>query len=338
MTDPDHTKSPSKVKKSDFHLLLKEFSKRGVFVPRTFIDLTGDTQVASFLSQVLYWSDRTADPDGWFSKSYKQWKDEIGLSKFQVSRCASKLKPLGLETRVKKVGKAPTVHYRIDHDTFEAKYREHLDSQETGKSRNLTIQSPSDSQVSGKSSFSIIDSEETSLSSYIEYEHRIQDSLAREKELLAKIDELNKRIAVLEEQLQKRNQPPYESAKPVSNVKKEPASRPRDPLFDLLALEVFGLEEVNGNGGKVAGFRTELFKFVFGTKDPPSEKIAALTADLTGMWNTWTKRHPNLSKPAKMEAIGRGLKEYRDSLKSCDEKYEPSLSMPGIFVLKGSQS
>lgn len=46
----------------------------------------GDHKAAVFLNQVLYWTDRTKDPDGWFYKTSADWWAEIRFSYYQVQR------------------------------------------------------------------------------------------------------------------------------------------------------------------------------------------------------------------------------------------------------------
>ena len=58
-----------------------------VLCPTVFVRLLGgDHKAAILLSQILYWSDKTKDPDGWFYKSYADWQTETGLSEAQVRR------------------------------------------------------------------------------------------------------------------------------------------------------------------------------------------------------------------------------------------------------------
>ena len=35
---------------------------------------------------MLYWTDRTTDPDGWFYKIYHDWEEELRFSYYQVQR------------------------------------------------------------------------------------------------------------------------------------------------------------------------------------------------------------------------------------------------------------
>ena len=90
----------------------------------------GDHKAAILLSQILYWSDRTKDADGWFYKSYADWTAETGLSEAQVRRIVNgdprvhspqlTLRDLGVETLLRKVKHtgAPTLHYRINQAQF----------------------------------------------------------------------------------------------------------------------------------------------------------------------------------------------------------------------------
>ncbi len=87
-------------------------------IPRLFIDWTGDHITALLLSQVIYWSSRTADPEGWFYKSAKEWEEELAISDYQLARSTKKLAEAGLETKLRKIAGAPTQHFRIDQTTF----------------------------------------------------------------------------------------------------------------------------------------------------------------------------------------------------------------------------
>ena len=102
-----------------------------VLCPTAFVKLLhGNHKAAILLAQILYWSDRTKDPDGWFFKSYADWTAETGLSEAQVRRIVHgdrrtqqaqlTLSDLGVETKLKKVRSsgAPTVHYRVNQEQF----------------------------------------------------------------------------------------------------------------------------------------------------------------------------------------------------------------------------
>jgi hypothetical protein len=78
--------------------------------------LDGDPGTAIVCAQCAYWSGvaHSIRGDGWFWKSYEEWYTETGLSEYQVRRAVKKLKALGfLDTALKKVSGAPTVHYHF---------------------------------------------------------------------------------------------------------------------------------------------------------------------------------------------------------------------------------
>lgn len=88
-------------------------------LPRLFIDLTADINSALLLSQLLYWSDRTQDPDGWVYKSHTDWHNEIGITRYSLGEAKAKLTKLGLiETKLKKANGAPTTHFRVNEENF----------------------------------------------------------------------------------------------------------------------------------------------------------------------------------------------------------------------------
>jgi len=89
----------------------------------------GDHNAAIFMNQVLYWSDRTKDPEGWFYKTNQNWFEELALSDYQVRRVIygdkrvqnpkQNLSDVGLETQVRMApnGRNATF-YRLDIPQF----------------------------------------------------------------------------------------------------------------------------------------------------------------------------------------------------------------------------
>jgi hypothetical protein len=104
-------------------------------IPRPYIDFCeGDHLAALLLSQILYWSERTDDPDGWFAKSYEDWHDELGLTDRQVKRIVKgdkrrqddgfSLESVGIETKLARSDHyqgAATLHYRVNHAVLSEK-------------------------------------------------------------------------------------------------------------------------------------------------------------------------------------------------------------------------
>lgn len=106
-------------------------------VPRDFIDYMESLDGALFLSQVIYWSDK--GKDGWFYKTYAEWKDEICLGRYEVERAVKTLKAKGfLETDIRKAAGAPTVHYRFRFVEFSESFCQFLAER---NARNSQIES-----------------------------------------------------------------------------------------------------------------------------------------------------------------------------------------------------
>jgi len=81
--------------------------------PRIFFDLTHDIAVAAMISQLIYWSDKAGRADGFIYKSYRNWYDEVGASRYAVQKF--KKLPFVISKLIRANG-APTTHYRIDMD------------------------------------------------------------------------------------------------------------------------------------------------------------------------------------------------------------------------------
>lgn len=110
-------------------LLVKSFSGQAnyIVIPRVFVDLLGDLQVAALLSQALYWSDRAVRRDGYVYKSLSDWQSEIGgVSDYAVR----KFKQLPyVKTKVLRANNVPVTHYLIDKELLNQMIIEMLSSQ-----------------------------------------------------------------------------------------------------------------------------------------------------------------------------------------------------------------
>jgi hypothetical protein len=119
-------------------------------IPRVYIDLLdGDITTALLLNQIVYWSDKSSRTDGWFYKTYKEWKAETGLTQFQVSRSAKILSKLGIvNVKRKRANAAPTLHYKLDFrlltnliiEKLDNRESEQTDCEETQQSENEETQ------------------------------------------------------------------------------------------------------------------------------------------------------------------------------------------------------
>jgi len=88
---------------------------RVVSIPTAFIELTGDVSSAGLLSQLLYWTGRTTNAEGWVYKSHAEWKQELGMGRYVVDRARSRLRGLGLLRETCRMANGRrTMHFRVD--------------------------------------------------------------------------------------------------------------------------------------------------------------------------------------------------------------------------------
>jgi uncharacterized phage protein (TIGR02220 family) len=83
-------------------------------VPKIYVQYTGDLTTAILLNQIVFYSDKSKRPDGYFYKTYKEWEEEICLSERQVRYSINKLKEKGII----EANGSPTVHYKLVYDNF----------------------------------------------------------------------------------------------------------------------------------------------------------------------------------------------------------------------------
>lgn len=121
--------------------LIKPFSGQHntIGCPRIYCKFMGSLEGGVFLSQVIYFSDKGGRRDGWFYKTYDEWKEELELSEYKVRKLSRQLEDLGvLETKVKKANGAPTVHYRFDTEKFKDLILKFLGMETEKTSESLT--------------------------------------------------------------------------------------------------------------------------------------------------------------------------------------------------------
>lgn len=68
---------------------------RPIAFHRVFVTLTGSVAAALMLSQAIYWSLRTKDPNGWFYKTQEEWEEETGLTRREQETARKQLRGTG---------------------------------------------------------------------------------------------------------------------------------------------------------------------------------------------------------------------------------------------------
>lgn len=84
---------------------------RPVAFQRSFVRIGTGITGALMLSQLVYWTMRTAD--GWIYKTQDEWEDETGLTRYEQEGARKKLRSLGVLLEQKK-GVPAKLFYKID--------------------------------------------------------------------------------------------------------------------------------------------------------------------------------------------------------------------------------
>lgn len=87
----------------------------------------GDLHSAMMFEQILYWSPRATDPEGWIIKSDREWGQELHLTRYSVRAAACHLTERNLiEGTQKKWGNSTVNAYRPNFDQIEKQWLEHI--------------------------------------------------------------------------------------------------------------------------------------------------------------------------------------------------------------------
>jgi DNA-binding MarR family transcriptional regulator len=96
--------------------LTKMHGGKNIVVPSCLFTYTHNYSYAVILAQMIWWNNLGHNKYGWFYKSAKEWKDEIGIDYKTVQRATRIFEKAGfLKTQIHVVkGKNRTVHYKVD--------------------------------------------------------------------------------------------------------------------------------------------------------------------------------------------------------------------------------
>ncbi|MDV8155226.1 DNA-binding protein [Acinetobacter bereziniae] len=97
---------------------------------------------ALMLSQLVYWTARTKNSDGWIYKTHHEWTQETGLTRREQETARHTLKKLGFLTEIKK-GVPCKVYFKVERENlYKAliEYSESLNTSQLHKSAKLVAQ------------------------------------------------------------------------------------------------------------------------------------------------------------------------------------------------------
>jgi hypothetical protein len=75
-------------------------------------EISGSVTAGILLSQMVYWSTRTKNKDGWFYKTREDWKQETALTRREQETARKMLKERGLIEEALR-GVPATLHFRV---------------------------------------------------------------------------------------------------------------------------------------------------------------------------------------------------------------------------------
>jgi hypothetical protein len=90
---------------------------RAVTYYPTLHTITGGVLPTLSVCQLVYWTGKGSDPDGWIYKTQQEWTDELGLSRWEQESARRELRKRGLlEERYK--GLPRRLEYRVKTDAL----------------------------------------------------------------------------------------------------------------------------------------------------------------------------------------------------------------------------
>ncbi len=137
-----------------FNLLKNTFGQNNLLTVPTLLvkKLKGDHCAALFLGQLIYWSGKGANPDGWIYKTYQEWEEELFIKKDKAMAIKKKLEELNLiTTMVKKIGNTPVLHYKVNQETLIEFLLETREKEGDDKPEDKEHDTPSDNEEKSKS-------------------------------------------------------------------------------------------------------------------------------------------------------------------------------------------
>lgn len=134
-----------------FNLLKDTFGQNNLLtVPILLVKkLKGDHCAALFLGQLIYWTGKGANLDGWIYKTYQDWEEELFIKKDKAMAIKKKLEELNLiTTAVKKIGNTPVLHYKVNQENLIEFLLETNEKQGDDKSEDKEPDTPSEDENS----------------------------------------------------------------------------------------------------------------------------------------------------------------------------------------------
>lgn len=117
----------------DFKLvaLIEAMNDRPIAFNRHYVSIGCGINGALMLSQMVYWSKRTKDRNGYFYKTQDEWLEETGLTRYEQEGARKRLKELNFVSEHKH-GVPCKVHFKVNHEALYSALIQYVENQQTG--------------------------------------------------------------------------------------------------------------------------------------------------------------------------------------------------------------
>lgn len=110
--------------------LIKLMNQKPIAFNRHYVDVGCGINGSLMLSQLVYWSDKSKDPEGWIYKTGVEWTEETGLTRYEQEGARKKLKELGFISEMKK-GVPCKIYFKVNKSVLYGKLLQFAENQQT---------------------------------------------------------------------------------------------------------------------------------------------------------------------------------------------------------------
>ena len=128
--------------------LIDTMNDRPIAFNRHYVALGCGINGALMLSQMVYWSKRTKDRNGYFYKTQEEWEEETGLTLYEQQTARKKLRELGFTSECKR-GVPCKVNYKVNHEALYLALIQYVEKQQSSmwESSKLECDKPTNKNV-----------------------------------------------------------------------------------------------------------------------------------------------------------------------------------------------
>ncbi|ELZ2182792.1 DNA-binding protein [Acinetobacter baumannii] len=118
--------------------LIEAMNEQPIAFNKHYVFLGCGINGALMLSQLVYWTSRTKDSEGWFFKTHHEWTQETGLTRREQDTARATLKSLKFISE-KKMGVPCRVYYRVERENLYQALIEYSESIDINSMHNSAI-------------------------------------------------------------------------------------------------------------------------------------------------------------------------------------------------------